>query len=366
MVDQRITKLAKTLVNYSCSIKKGEKVLIETIGALNPLTTELIKEVYLAGGIPFINNKFPDQERALYMNCTKEQLELIAKYEALRMKEMDAFIGLRAPVNFTEESDIPGEKLAMVSKYVTDPVHMKIRVPNTKWVVLRYPTPAMAQAASTSTEAFEDFYFDVCNLDYSKMSKAMDPLVTLLEKTDKVRITGPNTDLNFSIKGMNAIKCDGQMNIPDGEVYTAPLKTSVNGYITYNTPAVHDGFTYENIRLEFKDGKIIKATSNDTEKINIVFDTDEGARYIGEFALGVNPFILKPMKEALFDEKICGSIHFTPGNSYDDCDNTNKSSVHWDLVFIQRPECGGGDIYFDDILIRRDGLFVLDELKDLN
>jgi aminopeptidase len=366
MKDPRIVTLAKNLINYSCNIQKGEKVLIETIGTPNPLTLELIKQTYLAGGIPFVTNKLPEVDRELYMDCTEEQLEMMAKYEAARMADMDAYVGLRVTSNLTETSDVPGENMSLVMKKFWQPVHGEIRVPKTKWVVLRYPSPAMAQAAGTSTEAFEDFYFNVCNLDYGKMSKAMDSLVELMNKTDKVHIKGEGTDLRFSIKGLNAIKCDGKLNIPDGEVYSAPVKDSVNGYITYNTPAVYNGFTYENIRLEFKDGKIVKATANDTERINKVFDTDEGARYVGEFAIGVNPYILKPMKDTLFDEKIAGSIHFTPGASYDDCFNGNKSSVHWDLVYIQRPECGGGEIYFDDVLIRKDGLFVVDELIGLN
>ena len=224
----------------------------------------------------------------------------------------------------------------------------------------------MAQAANMSTEAFEDFYFNVCNLDYSKMSKAMDKLVDLMNKTDKVRLVSKDTDISFSIKDIPAIKCAGEMNIPDGEVYTAPVKDSVNGVITYNTPSLHSGFTYENIQLTFKDGKIIKATANNTEKINEVFDIDEGARFVGEFAIGVNPYILEPMKDTLFDEKITGSIHFTPGACYEDAPNGNDSALHWDLVLIQRPEYGGGEIYFDDVLIRKDGIFVLDELKCLN
>ncbi|OPZ92875.1 MAG: Aminopeptidase T [Firmicutes bacterium ADurb.Bin419] len=224
----------------------------------------------------------------------------------------------------------------------------------------------MAQLANMSTEDFEDFYFKVCNLDYSKMSKAMDNLVKVMENTDKVRLVAKDTDLTFSIKGLPAIKCDGKLNIPDGEVFTAPVKNSVNGFITYNTPAVYQGVTYENIRLEFKDGKIIKATANDTERINQIFDTDEGARFVGEFAIGVNPFIETPMKDTLFDEKIKGSIHFTPGSCYDECNNGNNSAVHWDLVLIQRPEYGGGEMWFDDVLIRKDGLFVIDELKCLN
>jgi aminopeptidase len=224
----------------------------------------------------------------------------------------------------------------------------------------------MAQLAAMSTEAFEDFYFRVCTLDYAKMAAAMDPLIALLERTDRVKITGPGTDLAFSIRGIPAVKCSGLRNIPDGEVYTAPVKDSVNGVISYNAPAVYQGFTYENIRLEFKDGRIIGATANECEKINKVFDTDAGARYIGEFALGVNPFIERPMKDTLFDEKISGSFHFTPGNAYEKAFNGNKSAIHWDLVCIQTPAYGGGEIFFDDILIRQDGRFVLEELQGLN
>jgi len=366
MKDPRIETLAKNLINYSCGIKKGEKILIECVGLETPLVTELVKQAYLAGGIPFVTIKDKEVDRALLMGCTEDQMQMMAKYEAARMSDMDAYIGIRAGNNITELSDVPGEKMSIHGKNFWQPVHGQIRVPNTKWVVLRYPNYSMAQSADMSTEAFEDFYFNVCNLDYSKMSKAMDNLVALMEKTDKVRITGKDTDLTFSIKGIPAIKCAGQLNIPDGEVYTAPVKDSVNGVLSYNCPAVYQGYTFENIKLEFKDGKIVNATANDTERINTIFNADEGARFVGEFAIGVNPYILKPMKDTLFDEKIAGSIHFTPGSSYDDAFNGNKSSVHWDLVFIQRPEYGGGEIYFDDVLIRKDGLFVIDELKCLN
>ncbi|MBZ4662870.1 MAG: aminopeptidase [Caloramator sp.] len=366
MVDPRITTLAHNLINYSCRLKEGEKVLIETIGLELPLVKELIKEAYKVGAVPFVTIKNKSVDRAILMGATEEQMKMMAKYEAARMSDMDAYIGIRSGDNSSELSDVPSERMDLYFKYFWSEVHGKIRVPKTKWVVLRYPSPSMAQLANTSTEAFEDFYFNVCNLDYSKMSKAMDALVDLMNKTDKVRIVGPQTDLTFSIKGIPAVKCDGKMNIPDGEIYTAPVKDSVNGYITYNTPAEYQGFTYENIRLEFKDGKIVKATANDTERINKVFDTDEGARYVGEFAIGVNPYITKPMKDTLFDEKIAGSIHFTPGSSYDDAFNGNKSAIHWDLVYIQTPEYGGGEIYFDDVLIRKDGRFVIPELEGLN
>ena len=366
MTDSRIEILAKNLVNYSCRVKPGEKVLIEIKGFELPLTKALVKEVYKAGGQPFVTIKNDEITRTLLNECNEEQIKRMADFELARMKEMDAYIGVRAGENSNEMGDVPDEKMKLYSKFFLKPVHSDQRVEHTKWVVLRYPNSAMAQMADMSTEAFEEFYFKVCNLDYSKMSTAMDSLVKVMERTDRVKITGRNTDLSFSIKGMPAIKCEGMRNIPDGEVFSAPLKTSVNGVLSYNTPAKYQGFTYENISLEFKEGKIVKATANDTEKINKIFDTDDGARYVGEFSLGVNPFIEKPMKDTLFDEKIKGSIHFTPGSCYDQCDNGNKSAIHWDLVFIQRPEYGGGEIWFDDVLIRKDGIFVLEELKCLN
>ncbi len=366
MKDIRIDQLAKQLVQYSVNLQKGEKILIEMIGEETELANALVKQVNVVGGIPYITLKRSEVTRVLLTEASEEQLKDMAEWELARMKEVDAYIGIRAGNNVNELSDVPEEKMKLYSDLFVKPVHFEERVNRTKWVILRYPTSSMAQLASMSTEAFEDFYFNVCNLDYSKMSKAMDALVELMEKTDRVHIKGTGTDLQFSIKNIPAIKCAGEMNIPDGEVFTAPVKNSVNGVISYNAPTLYEGVTFENIRLEFKDGKIINATANNTERINKIFDTDEGARYVGEFAIGVNPYILSPMKDTLFDEKISGSIHFTPGRAYDEADNGNKSNIHWDLVFIQRPEYGGGEIYFDDELIRKDGLFVIPELESLN
>ncbi|MGE8206290.1 aminopeptidase [Heyndrickxia sp. NPDC080065] len=366
MKDPRIEQLAKNLINYSIQLQPGEKVLIENFGLQRELVIALVKEAYAAGGYPFVSLKDHQVDRALLMGAQEEQFNMIADFEAEVMKKMDAYIGLRSGDNINEHADVPDEKMKIEGNTVGKKVHREIRVPKTKWVVLRYPNSAMAQLAKMSTEAFEDFYFNVCNLDYSKMDKAMDSLVALMNKTDKVRLVSPGTDLVFSIKDIPAIKCAGRLNIPDGEVYTAPVRNSVNGTLTYNTPSPYQGFTFENVVLKFKDGKIIEATSNDTERINKIFDTDEGARYIGEFAIGVNPFILHPMQDILFDEKIAGSIHFTPGQCYDIAPNGNNSNIHWDMVLIQRPEYGGGEIYFDDVLIRKDGLFVLPELECLN
>lgn len=365
-MDERITLLAKNLVNYSCRLKKGEKVLISSNGLTDmPLVKELIKQVYKIEAIPFVDISSNTIERELLLGASKEQLEILAEVDAKKMEKMDAYIGIGANENTSELSDVPSEKTDLYNKIYSKKVHHDIRLKK-KWVVLRYPNNSLAQSASMSLEAFEDFFYKVCNLDYSKMSKAMDNLVNLMNKTDKVNIKGKGTDITFSIKDIPAVKCAGEMNIPDGEVYTAPVKESVNGIISYNTPTEYQGVTYNDVKLEFKNGKIIKAESNDNDRINKVFDTDDGARYIGEFAIGVNPFITKPMKNILFDEKISGSIHFTPGNSYNDADNGNKSAIHWDLVLIQTQEYGGGEIYFDDVLIRKNGIFVIEELKCLN
>ncbi|MEE0776309.1 MAG: aminopeptidase [Bacillota bacterium] len=366
MKDPRCDELARLLVEYSTELKPGEKVLINMIGDATPLAKAIVEQVYKAKALPFLHIENPLLEAAWLKGASEEIFTTQRKWEELQMKEMDAYIGIRATDNSFTKKSVPPEKHEMNSTLLWEPVHGRIRVPKTKWVILRYPNDSMAQLAAMSTEEFEDFYFDVCTVDYQKMSAAMDPLKALMEKTDKVRIVSPGTDLSFSIKGIPAVKCDGHMNIPDGEVYTAPVKDSVNGVIHYNTPSPHDGFVFTDMELTFRDGKIVKAVSNDTERCNQIFDTDEGSRYVGEFAIGVNPKVTNAMGDILFDEKIAGSIHFTPGASYDDAFNGNKSAVHWDLVLIQTPEFGGGEIWFDDILIRKDGKFLLPELEPLN
>ena len=367
MKDPRMVKLARTLVRYCCEVQPGERVLIELIGDnLRDFGAELIAQVYEAGGAPFVELLEPAIQRALMMRCEEDQLERMAKYHAARMEEMQAYIGVRAGDNIYETADVPTEKKQLFNMRYNHPVHSLIRVPNTKWVVLRYPVPAMAQQACLSNEAFEEHYFNVCNLDYAKMSLAMDALADRMGCADKVRIVGKGTDISFSIKGLPPIKCDGKVNIPDGEIFSAPVRDSVNGTLQFNTPSLNQGVTFENVRLTFKDGKIVEATANDTAHLNAILDTDEGARYVGEFAIGVNPYITTAMKDTLFDEKIAGSFHFTPGNCYDECDNGNKSAIHWDMVCIQTPEYGGGEMYFDGELIRKDGLFVPGYLHCLN
>ncbi|HET6644262.1 MAG TPA: aminopeptidase [Fimbriimonadales bacterium] len=367
MLDPRVTSLAELLAGHSLSLGPKDNVLIEAFDIEPDAVAEVVRVAQAAGAGVFVQTYLAPVARALQMGMTEQNAKLYGEIDGARMDKMTAYIGLRGTHNFAEMSDIPAETTKIWSKNYMTPVHFQRRVPNTKWVVLRWPSAGMAQQAQMSTRAFEDFYFRVCTLDYKKMEEACLPLRDLMAKTDRVHITGPGTDLRFSIAGIGAIPCVGKRNVPDGECFTAPVKDSIEGVLQYNTSTMKDGKVFKDPRLTLKAGKIIDVDAGEgTEAFNAILDTDEGARYVGEWSLGFNPFILTPMLDTLFDEKISGSFHFTPGNAYDEADNGNRSSVHWDMVCIQRPEFGGGEIRFDDILIRKDGLFVLPELEGLN
>jgi len=364
MTDPRFAKLAQLLIEYSTALKKGERVLLDMIDVPDEFSIELIRAARKAGAIPLIETRHTKISREIILGTDPKHAAMVRDVEMFRMKRMEAYIAIRGSANASENSDIPSEQMALYSKTLRPLLNH--RVNKTRWVVLRWPSPSMAQAAGMSTEAFEDLYFKVCTMNYAKMSKAMQPLQKRMKKADRVHLKGPGTDLTFSKKGINAITCEGIRNIPDGEVFSCPVKHSVHGMITFNTPTIYSGTKFENVCLEFKDGKIVEATSNNSKKLNEILDTDPGARYIGEFSLGFNPHILNPMCDILFDEKIAGSLHFTPGQAYENADNGNRSAVHWDMVLIQRPEWGGGEVWFDKELIRQDGLFLPKDLLQLN
>jgi len=364
MTDPRYKKLASLLINYSTQIKKGDRALLDMIDVPDEFSVELVRAVRRAGGTPLVEVRHTRVSRELLREMDASQAALVRDIEMFRMKRMQAYIAIRGSANASENADVPSDRMQLYSKTIR-PVQ-DYRVNKTRWCVLRWPTPSMAQAAGMSTEAFEDLYFDVCTMDYARMARAMIPLEKRMKRADKVHLKAPGTDLTFSIKGIGAKMCKGDRNIPDGEVFSCPVKTSVNGTIQFNTPTLYAGTKFENVRLEFNDGKIIKATSNNTKRLNEILDTDAGARYVGEFSLGFNPYILSPMCDILFDEKIAGSLHFTPGQAYEECDNGNRSAVHWDMVLIQRKDWGGGEVWFDGELIRKDGIFLPKDLKGLN
>lgn len=365
-MDSRYYDLARVLTHYSTDLQKGESVLIDAYDIPEEMTLALVRTARERGAIPVVELNNARIMREIMLEATDAQLKQMNKQRMLQIKNVQAYIGLRGSHNIFEASDVPPEKMRNYLKLLRPWTNW--RVNKTRWVVLRWPHPAMAQLARTSTEAFEDFYFTVCTMDYSKLIPGQNALKKLIDATDQVQIKGPGTDLRFSIKGLEAIMSHGKHNIPDGEVFTAPVKNSVEGEITYNVPAVYQGDGFDQIHFKFQKGRIVEAScpGND-EKINQILDADAGSRYIGEFAIGVNPYINEPMRDTLFDEKIAGSFHFTPGQAYEGvADNGNRSQVHWDIVNIQRPDYGGGEMWFDGKLIRKDGLFVPKSLQKLN
>ncbi|MEQ1842773.1 MAG: aminopeptidase, partial [Verrucomicrobiales bacterium] len=357
--------LARQLVRYSTNVKRGENVLVETFDAPEEIALALIRAVRAAGGTPFVNIHRSRIARELAIKASEEQYDVIGRQTLEQMKDMQVYIAIRGSENINEQSDVPEKARKLVAAKMRPTLNH--RVNQTRWCVLRWPTPSMAQQAMMSTQAFEDFYFRVCLMDYKALVPGMKALKKWIDETEEVHITAPGTDLRFSLKGIKGIVCGGTHNIPDGEVFTSPVKDSVEGKITFNAPTVYQGIAFDQVCLEFEKGRIVAATSNQTKKLNEILDSDEGARYIGEFAIAFNNEIQEPMRDVLFDEKIGGSFHFTPGQAYEGvADNGNRSQVHWDMVQIQRKEWGGGEIRFDSKLLRKDGLFVPKNLESLN
>lgn len=368
MLDPRVTKLAHVLCSHSLKLDGNSKLLIHAFDIPDEVVAEVVRVAQEYKAQIAIRIEQNLVKRQLMLGLTDANIELIANVEKHEMEQMTHYLALRGTDNYAELSDVPASVQSQWGKLYAKPVVFETRVAKTRWTVLRWPTRGMSQQASMSTPAFEKFFFDVCTLDYAKMERAAQPLKELMDRTDRVRLVGPGTDLSFSIKGIGSVPCSGSANIPDGECFSCPVKESVNGTVQYNTVSLYQGTEFKDIFFRVKDGKIIEATAGaNTETLNKILDTDPGARYFGEWSLGYNPYVLHPMKDTLFDEKIAGSFHLTPGNAYEGPGgNGNPSAIHWDIVCIQRPEYGGGEVWFDDVLIRKDGLFVLPELAGLN
>lgn len=368
MVDSRCTKLFELLTTHSTRLSAEDRVLLHTFDLPESVIAELVRVAQGTGAQVVTRIEQNLVKRQMMLGMTEANAATIAEIERHEMEQVTAYIAIRGGHNYAEMSEVPSDVNAMWQKVYATPVIFECRIPNTKWVVLRWPTASMAQQANMSTPAFEDFYFDVCTVDYGRMEEACKPLKDLMDATDIVEIKGPGTDLKFSIKDIGAVPCTGQANIPDGECFSCPTPDSMNGTVQYNTVSLYQSAEFKDIFFRVKDGVIVEATAgSQTEKLNKILDTDPGARRFGEWSLGFNPRVLHPMKDTLFDEKIAGSFHLTPGNAYPPPGgNGNKSAIHWDIVCIQRPEYGGGEIWFDGVLVRKDGLFVLPPLMALN
>lgn len=354
-------QLAQLLLDHSTDLESGQNIMLQMIG-LNGigLLRALVEEVRNRNAHPFIKIEDPEINRVLLENGDEDFWKKQANIDQLPlMKQMDAFVGIRASENIYENSGVPKEANSAYSKHFLTPVHFEQRVEHTNWVVLRYPSPAFAMNAKMPTESFRQFYYNACIFDYKKLQHAMQPLEELLRDTEMIHLKGDGTDIQFSVKGQNWVPCFGKRNVPDGELFSSPILDSVNGHITY-APSVYQGKPFEFVKLEVKDGVVVDFDSSDNTALEEILDTDKGARRFGEFSFGLNPVIKEPMYDILFDEKIYGSNHLTLGKDYAIAPNGNSSNIHWDLV------CIGADVYCDGERIRKGRTFVKEELKGLN
>ena len=361
MYSENDRRLANQLLSHSVELKKGDNIMIQCIG-LNAigLVRALASQVREMGAYPFLKIEDPETNRMMLESGDEEYWKGQAEKDQLPlMKQMDAFIGIRASENIYENSSVSKKANKAYSDHFLNPVHFEERVNHTNWAVLRYPSAAFAMNAKMSTERFRDFYYDACLFDYNKLKEAMKPLEKMLRETDKIQLKGEGTDIEFSVKGQNWIPCYGKRNIPDGELFSSPILDSVNGHITY-APSVYQGKPFEFVKLVVENGVVTGFDSSNNSALEEILDTDEGARRFGEFSFGLNPIIKNPMYDILFDEKITGSNHLTLGKDYEIAPNGNESAIHWDLV------CIGADVYFDGELIRKGREFVKEELKGLN
>jgi aminopeptidase len=362
--DPRIRKLAGIIVDYSTRVRKGEVVLISAVGEeCVPLVKELHRLCLLRRAAHVeVTFSFPEITKDLYRYGTKEQLSRFPRHKLDFMKSVDVSIGIGAVQNARVYAGADQELQLLHGKTLRPLLDQ--RVNHTRWVVCRYPTHGAAQSAGMSLEEYEDFTFSACNQDWAKESKKQEPLRKLLERADKVRVEAPGTDLTFSLEGLPGVKADGQRNLPDGEVFSAPVKKSVEGMVTFNCPTTYDGRSFEGIVLEFSRGRAVKAScSSGSRALNRILDIDPGARYVGEFAFGTNRRITQPVGSTLYDEKMFGSIHFAMGNAYKRCFNGNSSAIHWDIVTrLGRT----GRVTIDGRTVFEKGKFALPALAPLN
>lgn len=360
-----IRRLARTVIRHSLQVTPGQRVLIDVVGQADELVEALLEEANQAGAEAYLQQVPISQLKQLIVNGSKEQMSRWAETCSASMRGMDAYIGIRSEENVYELQDLPNPQFEHYVKHYAQPKQMAMaQLP--RWVLLRNPTSALAQQARMSDTAFWDIYDRACNLDYRAWASCVQPLAELLEQTEQVRIVGPGeTDLHFSIKGMPAVVCDGRYNLPDGEIFTAPLVESVEGSITFNVPTAYMGHTYDEVYMEFRRGRVVRVSGPQQEQLERLLRQDNGAACVGEFGIGLNPHLTRPMNNLLFDEKMQGSVHLALGQAYPMADNGNQSSLHLDFVLCQTEAFGGGELYFDGKLVRRNGRLIVPELAGM-
>lgn len=346
MIDRtKLRNLAGVIVNYSLGLKKGENLVLKGHGFdTYPLVKEIYREAVKVGA--HVDVRFGTNElgRIFMEEASDEQMKHLTSLDKQVAKSYDAMVQIVGYENRYELTDVDGDKLAaraVAMKPLGDILQ------ETRWCLLYYPNAASAAVAQRSTEEWEDFVLDSCLLDWKKVEKLEERFIELLKKVSLVRVVGEETDLSVRIKGQKWRACCGRRNLPDGEVFTGPVRDDVNGVIRYNTPSHYSGHDFGWVKLWLEKGKVVKEESDNLAGLQEILATDKGARFFGEFAFGLNKNIKKPTKMILFDEKMEKSLHMALGKCYKECPNGNDSAIHWDLIF--RFKEAKAKIYFDGV-----------------
>jgi aminopeptidase len=353
--DARVKKLAETLVRHSIQAEKDEVVLIRSDEAGKPLALEVFRQVLAAGAHPHLSVQFEEADEIFMRHAARHQIQNTPRLRLLEARNIDALVAIHAPLNLKGLSRTSPERQverARVLKPIQERIMTKVR-----WVIVNFPTQALAQEAEMSLEEYQDFLYRACNQDWKAESQKMTRLARQLEKGDRVRLVGKETDIGFRIRGRKFVVAAGENNVPDGEVFTTPWESSVEGRIYFDFPALHAGREVRGVRLWFEKGRVVKATAEKSEKyLHAMIGTDTGARRVGEFGIGLNKRITRFSKDILFDEKIGGTIHLALGRAYPETGGINKSAIHWDLIKDLRRR---GEFYLDGRLIQKNGKFLI-------
>ena len=367
MIDPRISNLAKILVNYSTEVQPGEKVLLRGTVLSLPLVQETYREIIHAGGFPLVILQDETLEEIFLREANEEQLQYVPEPMKLILGSYDCLINIRGARNSRALSGVDPKRQSIVQSANRELMNLYMKRTaegSFKWTTTLYPTAAHAQDADMSVSDFEDFVFGACHADkadpsgeWRAISAKQQKLVDWLAGKERVVIKGPNIDMQLSIKDRTFINSDGKKNMPSGEIFTGPVEESVNGWVKFSFPAIVAGREVNGVHLIFENGKVIQATAEKNEAFLLqMLDTDEGAKFLGEFAIGTNEGIQQFTKSILYDEKIAGTIHMALGNGYPETGSKNVSAIHWDMICEMRD---GGDIFIDDELFYRSGKFMI-------
>jgi aminopeptidase len=338
MMDRRWKELARVLVDYSTGVQPGERVMIAMVElAAHPLTQAVYEAVIQAGALPQVQFLSETLRHAVMRYGSPEQVSWVPEIEAYGMAWADVYFGLRGAHDPYQHADIPADALA-TSQRAMGQISAK-RWEETRWCLVRVPSVSFAQQAETDLETVTDMFFEACLFDWEAEAEPWHRAARTLEGGSQVRVVGRDTDLSFSVEGRRWVVGDGRINMPDGELYTAPVNDTLNGYISFEFPGVLSGRLIHDIRLAWEDGALIEASaSTNQDYLHRIIETDEGASRLGEFGIGLNPRITRFCKDILMDEKIGGTVHIALGRAYPDCGGVNNSAIHWDIVKDLRHE----------------------------